>query len=113
MLRDVQKFCPPQTFNSLIIQAIFQRSTTMTTTLTNPLLTTSQLTASASSLDGIPSSLEISIRYTGALLTQAAGILLRLPQDVIARAIVLYTRFWVGPEGGSLQEFGARVSEIP
>jgi hypothetical protein len=35
---------------------------------------------------------------------------LRLPQEVIAQAIIIFARFWVGPEGGSLSEFGAEVS---
>ncbi|KAL6711188.1 hypothetical protein ACN47E_005719 [Coniothyrium glycines] len=73
----------------------------------NPLATVAQLETSGSQLDGIPADLEDSIRFAGARLTQAAGILLRLPQDVIAQAIVVFMRFWVGPEGGSLAEFGA------
>lgn len=78
--------------------------------LANPLATVAQLGSSGSQLDGIPPHLENSIRFAGARLTQAAGILLRLPQEVIAQAIVVFTRFWVGPEGGSLAEFGAKVS---
>lgn len=70
--------------------------------LSNPLVTPSQISTSASQLDGIPAELETSIRYAGAQLTQAAGILLRLPQDIIAQAIVIFMRFWVGGEGGSL-----------
>ncbi|KAA6411220.1 MAG: cyclin domain-containing [Lasallia pustulata] len=69
--------------------------------LSNPLITPSQLSTSASRLDGLPASLESHIRYAGALLTQAAGILLHLPQETIARAIVTFTRFYSGPEGGS------------
>ncbi|EDU51291.1 CCL1 Cdk activating kinase [Pyrenophora tritici-repentis] len=75
--------------------------------LTNPLATVGQLETSGSQLDGIPPDLEDSIRFAGARLTQAAGILLRLPQEVIAQAIVVFMRFWLGPEGGSLAEFGA------
>jgi len=75
--------------------------------LTNPLATVAQLESSGSQLDGIPPDLEDSIRFAGARLTQAAGILLRLPQEVIAQAIVVFMRFWLGPEGGSLAEFGA------
>ncbi|CAE7215182.1 Cyclin-L2 [Pyrenophora teres f. teres] len=75
--------------------------------LTNPLATVAQLETSGSQLDGIPPDLEDSIRFAGARLTQAAGILLRLPQEVIAQAIVVFMRFWLGPEGGSLAEFGA------
>ncbi|KAF9697413.1 hypothetical protein EKO04_004817 [Ascochyta lentis] len=75
--------------------------------LANPLATTAQLETSGSQLDGIPPDLEVSIRYAGAQLTQAAGVLLRLPQEVIAQAIIVFMRFWVGAEGGSLAEFGA------
>ncbi|KAL9092585.1 MAG: hypothetical protein Q9165_004389 [Trypethelium subeluteriae] len=75
--------------------------------LANPLATPDQLATSASQLDGIPSDLEVSLRYAGARLTQIAGILLRLPQDIIAQAVVIFSRFWVG-EGGSLLEFGIK-----
>ncbi|KAI4943521.1 hypothetical protein J4E91_009431 [Alternaria rosae] len=75
--------------------------------LANPLATVAQLETSGSQLDGIPPALEDSVRFAGARLTQAAGILLRLPQEVIAQAIVVFMRFWLGPEGGSLAEFGA------
>jgi hypothetical protein len=77
--------------------------------LSNPLATVSQLETSGSLLDGIPADLEDSVRFAGARLTQAAGILLRLPQEVIAQAIVVFMRFWIGPDGGSLVEFGAEV----
>jgi hypothetical protein len=75
--------------------------------LANPLATIVQLETSASQLDGIPLDLEDSIRFAGVRLTQAAGILLHLPQEVIAQAIVVFMRFWLGQEGGSLAEFGA------
>ncbi|OSS54249.1 hypothetical protein B5807_00394 [Epicoccum nigrum] len=75
--------------------------------LANPLASAAQLEVSGSQLDGIPPDLEDSVRYAGARLTQAAGALLRLPQEVIAQAIVVFMRFWVGTEGGSLAEFGA------
>ncbi|KAK2761164.1 hypothetical protein FQN54_001685 [Arachnomyces sp. PD_36] len=70
--------------------------------LSNALATPQQLSKSSSSLDGIPEDLEASLRFAGTQLTQAAGVLLRQPQDTIARSIVLFTRFWVGSEGGSL-----------
>lgn len=78
--------------------------------LANPLATVAQLETSGSQLDGVPQDLENSIRFAGAQLTQAAGILLRLPQEVIAQALVVFMRFWAGGEGGSLAEFGAEVS---
>ncbi|KAF2738127.1 hypothetical protein EJ04DRAFT_459981 [Polyplosphaeria fusca] len=75
--------------------------------LANPLATVAQIRPSSSQIDNIPSDLEDSVRFAGARLTQAAGILLRLPQEVVAQAIVIFTRFWVGQEGGSLVQFGA------
>lgn len=78
--------------------------------LTNPLATVGQLSSSASQLDGVPAELEQDLRYQGCLLTQAAGILLHLPQDIIAQAIVIFTRFFTGPEGGSFREHGIKVS---
>lgn len=80
--------------------------------LANQLATITQLEISGSQLDGIPSDLEDSVRYAAARLTQAAGILLRLPQEVIAQAIIVFMRFWMGAEGGSLAEFGAGVSTL-
>ncbi|MCJ1440957.1 MAG: hypothetical protein MMC23_001443 [Stictis urceolatum] len=76
--------------------------------LTNPLASVAQLTTSASTLDSIPPSLIRSLRYNGSLLTQSAGILLRLPQDTIARSIVTFQRFYLGPEGGSFHYHGIR-----
>ncbi|KAJ0426991.1 autophagocytosis associated protein [Aspergillus carlsbadensis] len=76
--------------------------------LSNALATPEQLTSSSSSIDGVPTDLETSIRFAGAQLTQAAGILLRLSQDIIAQAIVTFTRFWLGPEGGSLLIYSAK-----
>ena len=78
--------------------------------LSNPLVTSEQLLNSTSQLDGVPPDLEASVRYAGAQLTQAAGILLDLPQDLAAQGVVLFTRFWTGPEGGSLKHCGAKVS---
>ncbi|MCJ1470828.1 hypothetical protein MMC07_009475 [Pseudocyphellaria aurata] len=62
--------------------------------LSNPLVTPEQLANSSSQLDGVPAELESSIRFAGSHLTQAAGILLRLPQEIIAHAIVLFLRFY-------------------
>ncbi|PVH94829.1 hypothetical protein DM02DRAFT_180154 [Periconia macrospinosa] len=75
--------------------------------LANPLATVAQLRETSSQIDNIPRDLEDSVRFAGARLTQAAGILLRLPQEVVAQAVVVFMRFWVGGEGGSLVEFGA------
>ena len=77
--------------------------------LSNPLITVEQVSSSSSQLDGVSSEIESSVRFAGALLTQAAGILLRLPQQVIAQAIVIFTRFYVGSEGGSFLLNAAQV----
>ncbi|EKD16779.1 uncharacterized protein L3040_006279 [Drepanopeziza brunnea f. sp. 'multigermtubi'] len=63
--------------------------------LSNPLATTSQLYAqSASNPSALPLEIQDSIRFYTARLTQAAGILLRMPQDITAQANVLLFRYW-------------------
>ncbi|MCJ1308010.1 hypothetical protein MMC25_001660 [Agyrium rufum] len=81
---------------------------TKAASLSNPLVTLSQVSNSATQLDGVPPELEASLRYTAAKLTQAAGILLKQPQETIAQAIVTLMRFYSGPEGGSLMEHGIK-----
>ncbi|PYH76383.1 cyclin domain protein [Aspergillus uvarum CBS 121591] len=76
--------------------------------LSNALATPEQLSNSSSSIDGVAPDLEASIRFAGALLTQAAGVYLRLSQDIIAQAIVTFTRFWIGSEGGSLRIYNVQ-----
>ncbi|KAF1821318.1 uncharacterized protein K489DRAFT_382368 [Dissoconium aciculare CBS 342.82] len=76
--------------------------------LCNQLVAASQLETSSSQLDGVPPSLEDAIRFHSAHLLQAAGILLRLPQDLIAQAIVLLFRYWTGPDGGSMLDSDAK-----
>jgi hypothetical protein len=83
------------------------------THLSNALATPEQLSASSSSIDGVPSDLEASIRCAGTQLTQAAGVLLHLSQDIIAQAIVIFTRFWLGADGGSLRIYSVKVSKLP
>ena len=77
--------------------------------LSNPLVTIDQLSTSSSQLDGVPADLESSLRFAGAQLTQAAGILLRLPQEIIAQAIVIFYRFYVGSDGGSFRINAVKV----
>lgn len=79
--------------------------------LSNPLATVEQLSTSSSALDAVPSDLECCIRLAGLQLTQAAGILLRLPQEIIAQAMIIFTRFYLGPEGGSFRISSAKVCE--
>ncbi|KAJ5317579.1 hypothetical protein PENANT_c038G09606 [Penicillium antarcticum] len=76
--------------------------------LSNALATPDQLSNSSSSIDGVPADLETSIRCAGAQLTQSAGILLHLSQDIISQAIVLFTRFWLGADGGSLRIYSVK-----
>ena len=80
--------------------------------LVNPLASVSHLETSASQLDGVPKDLEDSVRYETTRLLQAAGVLLRLPQEVIAQSIVILNRYWVGADGGSLLEVDAKVNLI-
>ena len=79
------------------------------TSLSNPIVTIDQLSSSSSQLDGLSIEFENSIRFAGVQLTQAAGLLLRLPQEIIAQAIVIFTRFYTGPEGGSFLMNSAKV----
>ncbi|KAE8161701.1 autophagocytosis associated protein [Aspergillus tamarii] len=76
--------------------------------LSNALATPEQLSSSSSAIDGVSPELEASIRFAGTQLTQAAGVLLRLSQDIIAQAIVTFTRFWIGAEGGSLRIYSVK-----
>lgn len=73
--------------------------------LTNPLATSQQL---ASLRDNDPENGQ-SIRYAQAQLTSVAGILLRLPQDVIAQAIVLLQRFLLSTRPFDRQNFSAKL----
>ena len=77
--------------------------------LANPLASSTQLETSATQLDGVPQDLEDSIRFETARLLQAAGILLRLPQELIAQSIILLYRFWIGADGGSMLEHDSKV----
>lgn len=77
--------------------------------LSNALATPDQLSNSSSLIDGVSSDLEASIRCAGVQLTQAAGVLLRLSQDIIAQAIVTFSRFWLGADGGSLRVYAVKV----
>lgn len=77
--------------------------------LANPLATSLQLESSASQLDGVPRDLEDSIRFETARLLQAAGTLLRLPQELIAHSIIIFYRYMTGVDGGSLLEHDSKV----
>jgi len=62
--------------------------------LSNPLATAQQL-YSRTADNALPTELQDTIRYFTARLTQAAGVLLRLPQSVAAQAVVILYRYWV------------------
>lgn len=66
--------------------------------LSNPLATLSQLYSLEDDDQGRAGHGQ-SLRYAQAILTQAAGVLLRLPQEVIATSLVLLQRFWVEGHG--------------
>ena len=70
-----------------------------------------QLETSASRLDGVPKELEDSVRYETSRLLQAAGVLMRLPQEIIAQAMTILCRFWLGPDGGSMLEHDSLVRD--
>lgn len=76
--------------------------------LANPLVTAEQL---YSLLDDDRSRAENgqSLRFVQALLTQAAGVLLRLPQEVIAISLVLLQKFWVEGHGQGHATAGFKV----
>ncbi|KAK9774755.1 putative Cyclin domain-containing protein [Seiridium cardinale] len=62
--------------------------------MTNPLATVDQL-YKYKSLSALPQDLQDTIFYQVQLLTQAAGLLLRLPQSVTAQANILLARYLV------------------
>src|SRR5271170_3772447 len=63
--------------------------------LSNPLITANQLTRFQEDTAEYLGDHAQSIRYAQTQLTQAAGVLLRLPQEVIAIAIVILQRYWI------------------
>ncbi|KAI1755561.1 cyclin [Xylaria castorea] len=63
--------------------------------MTNPLATVGQLYRRTSSFDALPSDLQDAIFFATQSLTQAAGLLLRLPQSVTAQASVVLARYWL------------------
>jgi cyclin L len=63
--------------------------------LSNALVTAKQLTRLHDGQSSYWTQDAQSIRFVQGELTQAAGVLLRLPQEVIANAIVILQRFWI------------------
>ncbi|KAJ1990907.1 hypothetical protein GGI25_003368 [Coemansia spiralis] len=62
--------------------------------LRNPLITLKQINASPSQTRGMPAELEADMRAYGCHLIQSAGIILRVPQVVMASAQILFQRFY-------------------
>lgn len=62
--------------------------------LTNPLATPAQLYHRAS-FSSLPQDLQESVFIATQCLTQAAGMLLELPQSVTAQANVILARYWL------------------
>ncbi|KAG9781130.1 hypothetical protein KCU88_g3522, partial [Aureobasidium melanogenum] len=73
--------------------------------ITNPLATSSQLV----NLKHAEEEHGQSIRFAQAALTSAAGILLRLSQEIIAQAIVLLQRFWVSSRPDDREGFSPKT----
>ncbi|KAI8956287.1 cyclin [Xylaria longipes] len=63
--------------------------------MTNSLATVDQLYQRMSSFSALPSDLQDAIFFATQSLTQAAGLLLRLPQSVTAQASVVLARYWL------------------
>ncbi|KAI1157854.1 cyclin [Nemania serpens] len=63
--------------------------------LANPLATVDQLYRRTSSFSALPSDLQDAIFFATQTLTQAAGLLLRLPQSATAQASVVLARYWL------------------
>jgi hypothetical protein len=62
--------------------------------MTNPLATPEQL-FQRRSFGALPLELQDAIFFVAQCLTQAAGILLQLPQSITAQANVLLARYWL------------------
>ncbi|KAL1836172.1 hypothetical protein VTJ49DRAFT_5481 [Mycothermus thermophilus] len=76
--------------------------------MTNPLATPDQL-FQRRSLGALPMELQDMIFFSTQCLTQAAGLLLQLPQSVTAQANVLLARYWL-VENMMAHEFSVRFS---
>ncbi|KAK3936276.1 cyclin-like protein [Diplogelasinospora grovesii] len=63
--------------------------------MTNPLATPDQLCALRHSPNSLPSELADLVFFQTQCLTQAAGLLLQLPQSVTAQANVILARYWL------------------
>ncbi len=82
------------------------------THMTNPLATADQLYRRTSSFGALPSDLQDAIFFATQSLTQAAGLLLRLPQSVTAQANVVVARYFL-EESLLANEFSVCSSPLP
>lgn len=74
--------------------------------LTNPLASAEQLSSRLSS--NLPTEALDAVFVATQCLTQAAGILLELPQSITAQASVVLARYWVSEPLGAF-EFSVRL----
>lgn len=74
--------------------SLARRTSTIMPHLVNPLATASQLYNRAS-FSSLPQDLQETIFIATQCLTQAAGLLLELPQSVTAQANVILARYWL------------------
>lgn len=80
--------------------------------LSNSLATVEQLSTCSSVLDGVTPDLQSSIRLAGLQLTQAAGVLLHITQEIISQAMVIFTRFTSGPKEGVFGPIAQRFASL-
>lgn len=81
--------------------------------MTNPLATAEQL-YHRNNLSSLPNDLQDVIFYTIQCLTQAAGVLLQLPQSIAAQANVVLARYWLSePRPLLSNEFSVSAHNSP
>lgn len=78
--------------------------------LSNPLVTTEQLYRYQNSTSDLYGEDAQSLQFASAQLTQAAGVLLRLPQEVIATAIVLLQRYMINSHNETSESPNIKIS---
>ena len=78
--------------------------------LSNPLVTSEQLYRLRDDPLGYWGEHAQSVRFAQLELTQSAGVLLRLPQEVIANAIVILQRFWIHTVSEEAECFDLKVT---
>lgn len=79
--------------------------------MSNPLATPDQL-YQRRSFSALPAELQDAIFYSTQCLTQAAGVLLQLPQSATAQANVVLARYWL-VEPMMSHEFSVNLTYLP